>query len=67
MILKIYLIGYVIVFFILTIKCLIEKKELKIIDTIVNIYISSMSWLIIMFLISNKYEKLFKQIQRKPR
>lgn len=67
MILKIYLIGYVIVFFILTIECLIEKKELKIIDTIVNIYISSMSWLIIMFLISNKYEKLFKQIQRKPR
>lgn len=67
MILKLYLIGYVIVFFILTIECLIEKKELKIIDTIVNIYISSMSWLIIMFLISNKYEKLFKQIQRKPR
>ena len=67
MILKIYLIGYVIVFFILTIECLIEKRELKIIDTIVNIYISSMSWLIIMFLISNKYEKLFKQIQRKPR
>lgn len=67
MVLKLYLIGYVIVFFILTIECLIEKKELKIIDTIVNIYISSMSWLIIMFLISNKYEKLFKQIQRKPR
>ena len=67
MVLKLYLIGYVIVFFILTIECLIEKKELKIIDTIVNIYISSMSWLIIMFLISNKYEKLFKQIKRKPR
>ena len=67
MVLKLYLIGYVIVFFILTIECLIEKKELKIIDIIVNIYISSMSWLIIMFLISNKYEKLFKQIQRKPR
>lgn len=60
MVLKLYLIGYAIVFFILTIECLTEKKELKIIDTIVNIYISSMSWLIIMFLISNKYEKLFK-------
>ena len=67
MILKIYLIGYVVAFFILTLECLFKKMKLNIIDIVINIYISSMSWIIIMFLISNKYEKLSKQIQRKSR
>jgi len=56
---QIYLIGYVIVFLILTLECLI-KKNLNLANIIINIYIASMSWLMIIFFISNKYEKLFK-------